>query len=623
MNYVESFNLFGTEAKQIPCIRGNGAPGTKTEGAIGCFYMDIDTGDIYKCTSIMDGAYMWFNISSTIEKGIIDKLHPVFKESGSVVTCESVEGYPLGAVSEYSGDDAPQTLTLTHYGENQNDAKIFTVDLSKAPYEGGPNTYDWVTGLLYSEGVGQWYQHDLETGEFVDTGYFYGDDMSHYPAKTIRDISAFSGINTLYSSTQPAIMCTTTVTGHSAPVAIKDDIVSADSVWSSKNMIDRFCPSFTETGSIATCVPIEGYIDPLSVVSCIEPVQSGSGDPSPDNIRPITGYESVSLFHSGKNLIPKVSSTVTQTTAQGTTFTLNEDGSIHISGKPSATTSFYFGGAFNVEHLRGKQVTINHNVGENVYLAINLSYNDGTSTTYNWLRGYKADLLTKVVPNNAATISCFIAALGDYDGEPMTFYPQLEFGSVPTAFEPPREMETFTLNLGRTVYGGSLNWKTGMLTIDRGIYDLGECLWQSRNNELGIFYTTSLQYTGPLNADYGVIVPGCISSHYPLVKPSNVLNGYVDKALGYMEFAIYFRDSRYTDVDAVTSAMSGVQMSFPLLTTVTLQLTPTEIMALSGTNCLFSDTGDTTVTGKSDPVLVIDNLEKRLAALEAAIVNNT
>lgn len=59
MNYVESFNLFGTEGKQIPCIKGGGAPTDKTEGAVGCFYMNTDTGEIYKCTSVSDSNYTW------------------------------------------------------------------------------------------------------------------------------------------------------------------------------------------------------------------------------------------------------------------------------------------------------------------------------------------------------------------------------------------------------------------------------------------------------------------------------------------------------------------------------------------------------------------------------------
>ena len=59
MNYVESFNLLGVEAKQIPCIKGEGAPTTSTEGAVGCFYIDTLVGTLYKCTAASSGNYTW------------------------------------------------------------------------------------------------------------------------------------------------------------------------------------------------------------------------------------------------------------------------------------------------------------------------------------------------------------------------------------------------------------------------------------------------------------------------------------------------------------------------------------------------------------------------------------
>ena len=118
MNYVQSFNLFGVDAKQIPCIPGSGAPTTATEAAIGCFYMDTssETKDVYKCVNITDGVYTWELLSSHAKggadinddeigtsawssKNTVDKLCPTFTESGSAVTCEPIEGYPLEVVS--------------------------------------------------------------------------------------------------------------------------------------------------------------------------------------------------------------------------------------------------------------------------------------------------------------------------------------------------------------------------------------------------------------------------------------------------------------------------------------------------------------------------------------------
>ena len=72
MNYVESFNLLGVDAKQIPNITGAGAPTITTEGAVGCQYMDTLTGDIYICTDVDGGSYIWNPLSGKGGIYIID-----------------------------------------------------------------------------------------------------------------------------------------------------------------------------------------------------------------------------------------------------------------------------------------------------------------------------------------------------------------------------------------------------------------------------------------------------------------------------------------------------------------------------------------------------------------------
>lgn len=53
----------------------------------------------------------------------------------------------------------------------------------------------------------------------------------------------------------------------------------------------------------------------------------------------------------------------------------------------------------------------------------------------------------------------------------------------------------------------------------------------------------------------------------------------------------------------------------------TIQLTPQEILALSGVNTIYTDTGDTTVSGRADPTTIINQLAERIAALESAATN--
>ena len=49
MEFVKSLGMFHINAKEIPCVTGEGAPTEKTEGAPGALYMDTHTGELYKC----------------------------------------------------------------------------------------------------------------------------------------------------------------------------------------------------------------------------------------------------------------------------------------------------------------------------------------------------------------------------------------------------------------------------------------------------------------------------------------------------------------------------------------------------------------------------------------------
>lgn len=60
MEFLEGRDLFGSgPSKEIPCIPGKGKPTTATVGAVGCLYMDTDTGALYKCTKAENGVYTW------------------------------------------------------------------------------------------------------------------------------------------------------------------------------------------------------------------------------------------------------------------------------------------------------------------------------------------------------------------------------------------------------------------------------------------------------------------------------------------------------------------------------------------------------------------------------------
>lgn len=98
-------------------------------------------------------------------------------------------------------------------------------------------------------------------------------------------------------------------------VQIDDTAVSSTETWSSRKIIDTLCPEFSVSGNPVTCTPVEGY--PLGVTVSLEPVQAGSGDPSPDNIRPISGRESVEVAVSGDGQSQKTVLTLPETVYGG------------------------------------------------------------------------------------------------------------------------------------------------------------------------------------------------------------------------------------------------------------------------------------------------------------------
>lgn len=110
--------------------------------------------------------------------------------------------------------------------------------------------------------------------------------------------------------------------GQDAP-QIDDDVVSATNPWSSLKIVDTLAPPFSSSGAIVTCNPVAGY--PLHVVSQIVPVQEGEGDPSPENVRPISGWTEATLTHNDTPITLPFGQTVYGGTLDWTTGVLTVD----------------------------------------------------------------------------------------------------------------------------------------------------------------------------------------------------------------------------------------------------------------------------------------------------------
>lgn len=90
-----------------------------------------------------------------------------------------------------------------------------------------------------------------------------------------------------------------------------------DKTWSSNKIVEELYPTFQKEGNPIICYPVENY--PLNVKATFSPKQTGEGDPSPDNVRPITGYDSVTVTQSKDEAqVKQITLTLSETIYGGT-----------------------------------------------------------------------------------------------------------------------------------------------------------------------------------------------------------------------------------------------------------------------------------------------------------------
>lgn len=225
---------------------------------------------------------------------------------------------------------------------------------------------------------------------------------------------------------------------------IDDTAITTTSPWSSKQIVDTLCPPIEETGNPVVCYPVAGY--PLGVKAKWEPVQEGSGTPSPENIRPIKGRDSVTVERCGENLLNI--KPFNKFTNKGITYEYVPDGGIHISGTALASVD---SPVFPIWHLPpGKYCGMDSGAG--IFDSIVMQRNGKNL----WLNAKGA---FEILAGDVTKYLYFVANAGVTVDK--TIYPYIVPGTTaPTTYKP-YISQTNTLILPETVYGGEVDAVTG------------------------------------------------------------------------------------------------------------------------------------------------------------------
>lgn len=385
--------------------------------------------------------------------------------------------------------------------------------------------------------------------------------------------------------------------GKDAP-QIDDTTVTDSAPWSSKHIVDMLCPPLEETGNPVVCYPVENY--PLGVKVTLEPVQEGSGTPSPENIRPIHGRESVQVERCGENLLDVARIFSDKETHDAVTFTNNKDGTITVDGITTRTSYF---NSLNTFFLPAGTYTIC--AMSNTRMSV-LRTSDRATLAASQVGKFRTFTLAK-----NEVCDCFIACDGAFSNE--VIRPCIVQGVVDTGWTQ-FHGDIYDLTLPRTIYGGTVDAVTGE--------GLGR--WKTINlPKTGWVKDNSTQFTR-FNNYTALEAPANIKDQF-----KNILcNVLPSKNTAMDETAIQLENANANMLRVSVNGIKTLEDFLSFLDAYSVQVcyklaTPTPftatgaqpISALSGVNTVLTDADSVTVTGRADPIKRITDLEDAVASM--------
>lgn len=317
------------------------------------------------------------------------------------------------------------------------------------------------------------------------------------------------------------------------------------------------------------------------------PIQSGSGDPSPENIRPISGWDGVEVYHSEKNILDDI------------TPVYRNDGSC-ISGANGSILAYTAIGKacetwIDVSAYRGKKLTLNHrptgNAGGFAFYsekAVSGGYvtgfsNGGDSTQGSW---------TITIPT----------------GDNINY---MRFTANPNYIDDVKlmlEQESLTIPFPQTIYGGYVDLVRGEVVETNEHWLLtsvnSEALNASYNTETAVFFRCDVGHNFETYGTYAVtdlmcdmLSPTTSSIH---VTPKNHINQINRRNSSTNKLAMIMLKSAFgiTEEDTLAEmktkisaylAENPIGVSYKLATPNVYSLTPETIKTLKGINNIWSN----------------------------------
>lgn len=313
--------------------------------------------------------------------------------------------------------------------------------------------------------------------------------------------------------------------------------------------------------------------DLVRLVVGIDLMQSGSGDPSPDNVRPITGWTECKVTRTGKNLCDSAAfESGLLATAIGS----------DINAVTSATRYAHSG---IMPAKSALAVTVKTLDLSKIDYASIVAY-VGDKVAWTAAQSFSSSVMSKtwtIPANTYEKLRINIGAPAGVTADASNAEIQVEIGSS-TAYEA-YQGQTYTIDLDGTRYGGTLDVTSGKLTVDKAMVDLGTLSFNKYGTDPIYYATIPNKANGITNilSDKFFLDAVAIAS-----IADGSMRGHSSSAVVYLR-----RNDCPTLADWNTWLSNNpTQLCYELATPIEVDLTPTQITTLSGVNNIWADTGD-------------------------------
>lgn len=325
-----------------------------------------------------------------------------------------------------------------------------------------------------------------------------------------------------------------------------------------------------------------------SLKVALSPIQEGSGTPSPDNVRPISGHTEVGAYVTGKNLanadaLLDLGTGVTYSDEDGYYFPRHYDS--------SGDHPLFVGGE------RFGQITLSYKQKQStsgtVKGFLRIIYTDGTDDRVP-VSGYTANTWRNlsVTSNANKTVQMVRYSYNISGGECWMKDIQVELGNSVTAYEP-YDAETYTTDLGRTVYGGVLDVVSGKLEVTwkTRVISASEITQADTTRPANQMYLFDMSADDENRVELGryalVVADRLVRSTSQLPNVGEIADGDIAG-----DRTKYLAMLATTDLATARQQLDGMVIAYPLAEPEVYQLTPQQVNAFIGTNNVWADDSD-------------------------------